>query len=169
MLIVLTFRHIDGILLAVITCNTSCVKPNIHEIISGLQDKLIDCHLIVCLDFLSVSKATVCFDFLIKVLLVHHRERCLLDIEQDTYLSATDSLVVRLLFGSQCFVLLTADLVFGIVLILVLIPVIPVERYTFLTRLYTLTTLLGFAKQSVFVGLVIVLITVKSQDDGIEG
>ena len=134
MLVVVLLRHIDSVPLGVIMCHAGSVHTNIHEVVTHLQDEVIDGYLGGGrLDFPTVCQPAIGLDLLVKGFLIDHRKGCLLDVEQDAYLSVADDLVVRLLFRRKCLVVFTANLHVRIFLALVLVPVVPIERNTFLT------------------------------------
>jgi hypothetical protein len=111
MLIVFTVRHEDDILLAVIMSNTSGVQADVNEVVLELLDEIVHWLLLIsCLYVLTFCQTTVCLDLLVKGFLVNHRECGLLDIEQHTDLTATDALIVCLLFRRECLIVGTADL-----------------------------------------------------------
>ena len=134
MLVVFLLGHINGVPLGVIMCHAGSVHTNIHEVVAHLQDEVIDGYLGGGrLDFPTVCQPAIGLDFLVKGFLIDHRKGCLLDVEKDAHLSVADDLVVRLLFRRQCLVVFTANLHVRILLALVLVPVVPIERNTFLT------------------------------------
>ena len=111
----------------------------------------------------------MCLDFLLVAFLVNERKGRLVDIEQSTDFTGSDSLVFCLLLFVQSLVVFTADDIFRIMSVDILLPVVPVEGNTLFLGLYGLAAFLGFAEKRVLVGLVIVLVTVKCHCHGIEG
>ena len=111
----------------------------------------------------------MCLDFLLIAFLVNERKGCLVNIEQSTDFTGSDSLVFCLLLFVQSLVVFTADDIFRIMPVDIFLPVVPVEGNSLFLGLYRLTSFLGFAEECVLVGLVIVLVTVKCHRHGIEG
>ena len=118
---------------------------------------------------LTILKGSMCLDFLLIAFLVNERKCGLVDIEQSTDFTGSDSLVFCLLLLVQSLVVFTADDIFWIMPVDILFPVVPVEGNTLFLGLYGLAAFLGFAEERVLVGLVVVLVTVKCHRHGVEG
>ena len=134
--------HIHSIFFCVIMCHSASVFAHRHKVVLHLLDEVI--HL-----------ATQCLVFIRNDIRLHHLfifffvfqwQHGLVDVKQHSYFPIMYALVLCLIGCRQFLVVLSADDVFRIMSVYILVPRIPVERHTSLMRHHRLVSLLGFAK-----------------------
>ena len=170
--VVLLARYIHNILAGIVMGSTAPIQMDGHEVVTRLQDKVIDLdlQLVIIGDIhSSLLCRTVGLDFLAITLLVYEGKGCLVDIEEGTDLPCPNAFISCLLLWGKRLVGLTADLFLSIALADILVPVVPVERYAFLLGLHGLTTFLRFAEKGIVIGLIAMLVAMDGQGQRIEG
>ena len=101
-------------------------------------------------------------------LLILQRHDGLVGIEERTNHSLTHGFIIRLLYVAQLLVFRSIDDLLGVASTLVLLPVVPVERYTFLAIDNGVIVGSGVIVESITRGLVALVIGIELQDEGIE-
>ena len=142
MLKVFLLWHIHGILLRIIMCHSASVFAHRHQVFLHLLDEVI-------------YLATQCLVFIRTDIRLHHIfifffifqwQHGLVDVKQHSYFPIMYALILCLIGCRQFLVVLSADDVFRIMSVHILVPRIPVERHTSLMRHHRLVSFLGFTK-----------------------
>ena len=139
---VLLLWHIHSIFFCVIMRHSASVLSHGHQVVFHLLDEVF--HLTAqCLVFIGTY---IRLHHLFILFLVFQWQHGLVDVKQHSYLPIMDALILCLIGCRQFLVVLSADDVFRIMSVHILVPRIPIERHTSLMRHHRLVSLLGFTK-----------------------
>ena len=95
LLVVVTLWNVCGVLLGIIMGYTCRVHTDINEVVTHLQDEVVDGYLRDGgLNLAAFCQTTILLDRFVKGFLIDKGKGCLLDVEQDADFTVADALVV---------------------------------------------------------------------------